>query len=368
MKRYSLPLCLLLASFGSELVEAEEVPLASINDAAAFLAGVELPHQRDHPLASTDDWSQHARRMQREFESHRSRVLIPMSDWSREEIDAKLVEGSTVRYLFSGPDIIHAFHMFPTADEFIMCGLEPVGRIPSLETLTTANEGRALAEVRNALGEIINFSFFRTKDMKEDLQFSTFHGTTPIIMIFLKHSGQYVRSVEFFELAKDGTLVPRGHIAEGADAVRIEFSPRRVQQSKSLTYFSSDLSNGGFKTSGFEDWLTKQPAGNAYLKAASYLMHSSWFSDVRDHLLDHSYQVVQDDSGIPFRHFPSETWDARLYGVYTGPIDLFEEYFQSDMRAAFQRGAEPLPFGTGYKWRPGQSNLMRMIRPDLVPE
>ena len=343
-------------------------PIAEINDATAFLAGTELPHQTDHPLAATMTWKGHCDQMDREFGSHRERVLSPMSDWSHKEIDSHLVSGTTVRYLFSGPDILHAFHMFPTAETFVMCGLEPVGEIPQLSDLSTATEGRALAEVRNALGEIINFSFFRTKDMKEDLKFATFHGTTPIMMIFLKRSGQYIKGIEFLTLNKDGTLTSQGLESEGADGVKIDFGPLRLDQQKTLYYFPSDLSNGGFTKSGFEAWLETLPKGNAYLKAASFLMHSSWFSEVRDHLLTHSFQVVQDDSGIPFRHFPAGTWDALLYGTYTGPIDLFEEYYQADLRTAYQRKVSPLPFGTGYKWRPGESNLMRMINPSLVPE
>ena len=203
--------------------------------------------------------------------------------------------------------------------------------------------------------------------MKEDLRFATFHGTTPIMMIFLHRSGQYIKGIEFQKLNEDGTLTSQGLESNGADGVKIEFGPFRMDQTKTVYYFSSDLSNGGFAKSGFETWLESLEVGNSYLKAASFLMHTSWFSQVRDHLLSHSYQVVQDDSGIPFRHFPSGTWDALLYGRYTGPIDLFAEHYQGDLRTAYQRKVKPLPFGTGYKWRPGESNLMRMINPPLVP-
>ncbi len=358
---------LTLLSAQEETPAAAKISIAAINDATAFLAGTELPHHKDHPLAVTSTWQSHSTQMDREFGSHLERVLSPMSDWSVEEIDLHLVTGTTVRYLFSGPDILHAFHMFPSANTFVMCGLEPVGELPSLEDLTTANEGRALSEVRNAIGEIINFSFFRTKDMKEDLQFATFRGTTPIMMIFLNRSGQYIKSVEFLGLNKDGTITSQGLESSGADGVKIEFGPLRMEQKKTLYYFSSDLSDGGFSKNGFETWLETLPKGNAYLKAASFLMHSNWFGDVKDHLLSHSFQIVQDDSGIPFR-FYDNTWDGLLYGRYTGPIDLFSEYFQSDLSSAYQRGSDPLPFGTGYKWRPGESNLMRMINPALVPE
>tara|TARA_R110000850_G_scaffold5389_14_gene22471 strand:- start:187 stop:1167 length:981 start_codon:yes stop_codon:yes gene_type:complete len=291
-----------------------------------------------------------------------------MSNWSNEALKPDLTTGSTVRYLFSGPDIIHAFHLFPTADTFIMCGLEPVGETPELTQLNSGNAGRALGEVRNALGEIINFSFFRTKDMKDDLRFSTFHGTTPIMMIFLARSGQYVKGLEYLSLNEDGTLTSQGAKSSGADAVKIDFSPRRVEQTKTLYYFSSDLSNSGFGKTGFETWLEAQPRGNAYLKAASFLMHSSWFSEVRDHLIEYSNQIVEDDSGIPFRYFDTDTWQSSLYGSYNGPIDLFSEYYQPDMRSAYQGGSTALSFGTGYKWRKGESNLMRFVKKSALAD
>lgn len=352
----------------SGLHAEEDFSPGELNDAIAFLAGMEFPHQADHPLTSSSSWTNHQSQLNKDFTSHQDRVLFPMSSWSNASLTPSLVTGSTVRYLFSGPDILHAFHMFPTAESFVMCGLEPVGEIPDLGELNTGNASKALGEVRNALGEIINLSFFRTKDMKDDLQFATFRGTTPIIMIFLARSGQYIKGVEFLELNTDGTLTSKGMDSKGANGVKIDFGPQRLQQTKSVYYFSSDLSDSGFDSTGFETWLETLPKGNAYLKAASFLMHQSWFTKVRNHLLEYSDQLVQDDSGIPFRYFKADEWYADLYGVYSGPIDLFAEYYQRDMRAAYQSRKKPLDFGTGYKWRKGESNLMRFLRQDALPE
>jgi len=365
MKSAFLPILLapLLASIGQAQTPGPK--LAEINDAAAFLAGEPLPNRTDHPLTLTSAWQAHVGQFGRDFESHQERVLFPMSEWSATEVAPAQPPGAVVRYLFSGPDILHAFHMFPTAGTFILCGLEPVGEAPDISALNDGNVARALGEVRTALGEIIQLSFFRTKDMKDDLQFATFRGTTPLMMVFLAKSGQYVKELEFLKLNQDGTLAAQGLDSNGANVVRMVFSPRRLDQPKTLYYFSSDLSNGGFDTTGFGTWIAGQPNGSAYLKAASFLMHSDWFSKVRDHLLTHSHQIVEDDSGIPYRRFDPAVWNATLYGVYTGPIDLFKDSLQPDLVAAYRVGSQPLPFGTGYKWRKGESNLMRFVLRDL---
>ena len=364
--RIALLAALPFASLTQLRAQEDSIDIAKLNDAVAFLAGIELPNEKESALTKTSSWSSHVQQMDREFSSHEERVLIPMSNWASTDLQPDMTTGSTLRYMFSGPDIIHAFYLFPTADTYILCGLEPVGETPELSELTTGNTSRALSETRNALGEIINFSFFRTKDMKEALRFSTFHGTTPIMMIFLARSGQYIKSLEYLSLQKDGTLASQGATSSGANVVKIEFGPRRLQKSKTLYYFSSDLSDGGFPKLGFQTWLEVQPEGNAYLKAASFLMHQNWFKGVRQHLLDYSYQIVEDDSGIPFRYFKADTWQPFLHGRYNGPIDLFSEFYQADMRAAYSRGSTALPFGTGYKWRPGESNLMRFVKHDAL--
>lgn len=367
MPRFPLPIlatALLASTVSAETPPSSEPRLADINDAAAFLAGEELPNQADHPLAASPAWRSHAAQFGKTFKSHLDRVLSPMSEWSAAEVAPQLGSGATVRYLFSGPDILHALHVFPTAETFVLCGLEPVGRAPEMAALSEQNAARALAEVRKSLDLIVQISFFRTKDMKEDLQAAVFPGTTPLMLVFLAKSGQYIRELEFLKLRGDGSLESLGLEAEGANGVRMVFSPRRLELPKTLYYFSSDLSNGGFGPSGFGAWISSLPKGAAYLKAASYLMHNDWFSQVRGHLLESSFLVVQDDSGIPYRHFGPEVWNSALYGVYTGPIELFAESYQSDLAGAYRAADRPLSFGTGYKWRKGESNLMRFERRD----
>ena len=68
---------------------------------------------------------------------------------------------------------------------------------------------------------------------------------------------------------------------------------------------------------------------------------------------------VQDDSGIPYRYFDRGNWDLRLYGKYSDPIQLFKNWRQDDLKAAFEAQTEKLPldFGIGYH-RSGESNLL----------
>ncbi len=109
--------------------------------------------------------------------------------------------------------------------------------------------------------------------------------------------------------------------------------------------------------------------GVGYLKAASYLLHEPYFANARDFLLRHCTAILQDDSGIPLRDFLSGDWRLNFFGDYTGTLEIFQKYAQPELTQAYRTpgGERPLPFGTGYKWQPGASNLMLAVRAPVAP-
>ena len=99
-----------------------------------------------------------------------------------------------------------------------------------------------------------------------------------------------------------------------------------------------------------------------YFKAASYLMHDDGFSQAREFFLNRSRVIVQDDSGIPFRHF-GQGWSLRFYGNYERPIELFAKHQQEDLRQAYATNpTAPLDFGTGYDVNQWAGNLLVAIK------
>ncbi|MFT4546485.1 MAG: hypothetical protein ACI8XO_001042 [Verrucomicrobiales bacterium] len=328
----------------------------AINRAALILAGI-APSGREK-VTTTQAWKTHASAMQEEWSSYEASMLRPMAHWATTEIAPRCKGQQVVRYLFSGPDVLHVLRMFPDADTYILGGLEPIGVAPDLDRLDGRSASWAFAEVRKSLEEIIRFGFFKTKDMKVDLNHATFPGTLPIMCLFLAHSGHTITGIEFLKLNKDGTLQSLGDKPAGADAVKIATKPKSGR-TKTILYFRTNVADGYIEKSGFLTFLQSQPRGGAYLKAASYLLHNSYFSKVRSHLLDSSQVIVQDDSGIPLKFFDRLQWTVGLYGRYTRPIDLFKDDYQGDLHRAFKgKAVKPLPFGTGYRWRKNDSNLI----------
>jgi hypothetical protein len=104
--------------------------------------------------------------------------------------------------------------------------------------------------------------------------------------------------------------------------------------------------------------------GASYLKAASYLLPLSSFSETRSFLLRTSELILQDDSGIPFRDFSSGEWVIQLYGSYADPLPVFKLGRDPLLDAAYRSGdyAGPLPFGTGYHVNAASANLLLATR------
>lgn len=193
--------------------------------------------------------------------------------------------------------------------------------------------------------------------MKLDLEQTDFKGVLPIIESFIALGGGSITSVRSFS--------PGG----GLPGIEVRFQKSAGAPEQIVYYIRADLANDGGNGALFK-WMTQFQPAVAYLKAASYLLHEPYFSRARDFLLTHSSAILQDDSGIPLRYYlQSGPWQISFFGHYNGTLDLFKKYYQPDLAAAYQQtGALPLDFGTGYKWRQGESNLMLATRQAAAPK
>lgn len=267
-----------------------------------------------------------------------------------------LYEQTPLFYFFSGPDILYAQAFFPNAGTYVLAGLEPIGAVPDIARLPHDALASGLANLRKSLNSVLNFSFFITKDMKVDLTQNQLSGTLPVLCVFLARAGCRIDDVELIGIDKTGALTSGKASAHG---VKITFfGPSGAEQK--MYYFETNLENDGIKSNpGFIRFCEQLGTGHSFLKAASFLMHTKGFTSARDFLLAHSAAIVQDDSGIPLKDFEPSKWLLRYFGSYPGPIEIFKQYYQPDMDAAYRSSRAPaLPFGFGYRWHPRESSLI----------
>jgi len=323
---------------------------SSETDTARYLAG--MPVAPGSPLSGLTNaarWQGHARAMDASFSALEQRQLSNIRTWRAAYLAPFSQVSRTCLYFFSGPDFLYADAFFPDCTSYVLVGLEPVELLPDLRTVPLKLLENTLANIEVTLNTIVNFSFFKTKDMREDLQRTQLKGVLPILFVFLARTGKEISSVEYISQSQ-----------AGARGVKISFLDPATGGQKVLYYFSQDLSDDGLKKNpALLRFCNQLAPTNSLLKAASYLMHGNGFNIARNYLLQASALILQDDSGIPVRYFPSERWTFRLFGSYTGPINLFKQFYQAELRQSYESSApKPLTFGFGYQWNRHNSTLV----------
>ena len=353
MKQILLPAaCLILAHCTSELPPEEKTMtalnpatdfqavdgVAEVDDIARFLAG--RPVRRGAELSAwqvrSDNYHAHALDFDFLWRRVAYRRSVRQSQYFFSTTRNHLGSPSTVVYPFGGPDILHSNSMFPTATTHVLLGLEDVGAVPDV---STTDPTALLGRLRTVLNEPLRYGYYITEQMR------VAPPATHIMLTTLALAGAEIESVS-------------GIDAAGRPGVEIRYRSAGGTAKRAI-YVKADLSNRGFDAS-LQGWLGRYAGDTAYFKAASYLPHDPNFSGVRDWVLANSRSVLQDDSGIPFRHFKSDAWNSTLLGSYSQPIPVFSKFRQADLAAAYSAigGSGPeIPFGSGYHLRAAEANL-----------
>ncbi|MCS6904523.1 MAG: hypothetical protein RML72_02945 [Bacteroidia bacterium] len=339
-----------------------------INDWARYLAG--LPPLPGSQLDSID-YRMEAKKHQEFFEKawawKEKKLLQPLAEWAKVELAAEQQRAKTVFYPFSGPDFMTIHALYPNAERYILMGLENEGRIPPLEQIRRRELAATLENLRISLNDILNYSFFKTNDMRAELNRFQIRGTLPILLAFIARRGNTVLEVEHVQLSANGEIKlgnpnanqqPEDSTVTG---VQILFRASEDAPVQKIIYFSANINNTYIKKlKGMVPYIQSLEPAYTYLKSASYLMHADHFSIIRDLILKVSRSLLQDDSGIALRFFDRQVWDLTFYGTYTAPIPLFAARYQPELRKIYaqKEGVKPLTFGIGYQFREGTSNLM----------
>jgi hypothetical protein len=264
-------------------------------------------------------------------------------------------------YPFGGPDAANLLAFFPDAHDYILVGLEPVGCIPSSIADYTSDY---FMELRRSLSSVVASGFFKTEDMSRDVTHSDLNGVLPLLLFLVSRAGYSITDVAPIGISPVGVAAPSAALPKvETPGVAIQFNDPR-HGARTLRYFSVNLENSRLRRKpGTTAYLKNLPPTSTLVKAASYLMHKPYFSSIRATILTKSRLVVEEDSGIPYHYFDQAAWDVRLFGTYSEPIQLFKDWSQDDLKAAYTdgTGVQPLDFAMGYRHR-GQSNLLVAVR------
>lgn len=393
MKRFAIlyTLLILVSSCGEnktssnekeieEVIEVAEVKLVYPSDPkfdaiASFLAGERTSNSNDFSLLEqSGEFKSFCSSMDQLWAKTNEKLPV-IRDWTTKEMKDVNETGGTLFYPFSGADFLHADLFFPNYDSIVMFALEPIGSLPDLnKKYKDSTLDDYLGQLKKSMNAILGLSFFRTIAMADDFQ-SELDGTLPVFMHFIKRTGHTVQFQEKVAILADGSIT--NDLSQAADSSYIgnRYYLKRTgeEKVKTLYYFAVNIQNtpyvsrGGLVAKGLEtrkdlvQFLEKRNVKASYLKSASYLLHRPSFSIVRDFILNNSDYLLQDDSGIPVQFFDGQKWDLTFYGTYSFPISLFAERHQEDLKEIYANkssNVKDLPFGIGYQYHKGTSNLM----------
>ena len=362
MKHWTrIPIALVISVLIMKSALGQNSRLASASDVARYLAG--MPVSEGSPLVSlTRDpqWIAHSNAMNQSFAKMETVQLSNIRTWRATMLAPVIASDRVCLYLFSGPDFLYANVFFPDAPAYVLQGLETLDSIPDLLTLPIQALDGTLQNIQISLNNALNYTYFETKDMRENFSRSQLKGVLPILFVFIARSGMQIAKVDYISLAPNGAVLDG--FRSGVRGVRMLVDDPRTGREKSLYYFTADLSNGSMSP-GILRFCSNLGPTNSLLKAASYLMHEDSFSTVRNLLLGVSASIVQDDSGIPVRYLTSDRWTLRFFGSYGGPIELFKKYYQTDLFEDYANNSpKQLTFGFGYQINRRASNLTVAVR------
>lgn len=354
------------------------------NDLARFIGGLSPEEGSAYAtLSETAGWKQYAQGADATWKNITTQKIPTMRAWRDQELAELNKAGGTIFYPFSGADFLHAGIFFPNAEKIVMIGLEKPGTVPDFEKIGENGITRYFNGIRHTLTTIMEYSFFRTIAMAQDFTGRTvaeIDGTLPVILLFMARTEHKVLYIDPVAINEKGELVEREKATnkEAILGMRVAYQRKdHPEERKTLYYFQANIGDeaysarSGFQSEGLkkrEDlktFLKNLDITATYIKSASYLMHRESFSTIRDLILKESKYYLQDDSGMPIKYIDKDKWGLTFYGSYYSPISLFSARAQADLRAVYAKGGDgvkPLPFGIGYQFRKGTSNLMLGVK------
>jgi hypothetical protein len=344
---------------------------SKINETALLFAGKELPKESAlYTFTQTAFYKSYTQQMASSWDRMQKPNMQKIADWWSGHRPSKSY--TNVLYPFSGPDIMNALTFFPDAESIIMFGLEPPGVMPDPHSMNAAQITQGLNGLRGSLGDILHMNFFKTEGMAAEMSNKSFNSIAGIIMYFLATNGYTVTGAKKIVIDADGSVVPGKPSDEKikwenppksrVPGVEIQFRNHAGKNAR-VRYYMLNVIDSALASSSpnFVPYLKKEGPYAVIIKSASYLMHNDEvkFTKIRAAILDTAHYIVQDDSGVPLRYFKADKWKLAFHGYYDGPIGLFANRMQNDLKKAMDgKSTGKLPFSYGYDYKPGQSNLM----------
>ena len=339
---------------------------ASFNQSALFLAGMKGPENGPfHALESDPAWRRYSADLNATWTRLNTEQFKLVSSFETQNLSVLPRKGSYVFYPFGGPDVLYATRLFPSAQTYVLAGLERVGEIGDPQQYRPKHLERDLNGWRQALNSIFERSFFVTSEMDSQFHGRVANGLLPMILLLLARAGFTIDNAHYGHLDPSGAFIyeqPASNIRHMG--VEIDFHRAGESVNRKLFYFSTRLGPEFEYDPSFARFLDRQGTPDTLVKSASFLLHWEMCKSLRSYILAKSNLILEDDTGIPYRYFLNPGWQVQLFGEYSRPDRPFHREYQRDLASAFLESgkAKPLGFNLGYGAGRRPSSMLLAVR------
>lgn len=250
---------------------------------------------------------------------------------------------TTVVYPFGGGDLGSALVTFPDAREITTISLEHAGDPTRLARLDKKQLRSALATFREASEGLLALNDSTSENMRK-LERGGIPGQLSFHLVGMTALGFEPVSLKFVTFNPDGTL----HYLTAAEVDALASTKARKVKGgwvdtdfseafnhMELTFrkagdpgapivvhrhFAANLANKALKDSPLHKHLLAKGKFSAMTKAASYLMWTDSFSEIRNLLLANMAWMASDSTGVPPRHARKAGFVQITYGTFTAPF------------------------------------------------
>jgi hypothetical protein len=355
-----------------EVKELPKIPHDKTKTAAAqLIAGMPVTSADSALLAiqQQEFYKTHTEFTASSWKTTKESMLDPIKQWCKEKSIGDDRDSTTCFYPLAGPDFLFANTFYPNAQTYILLGLEPRGTFPDFFNMTEDRQKRYFAGIRESMKYLNTRGYFVTQHMSSDFRKGALNGMVHMMMYMMAKTDHSIIDVYPVYLNDKGAEVKIANEDEAPDgsilSIKIEFvhNPNPTTK-KSAYYFRIDVSDENLeKKPEFEAFVNSFPSRMSYLKSASCVLFNTDFEKMRQLILT-GEKVIQDDTGVPYKHFKKGPFDLSFYGTYTSVIkDLswcIQRDFIKDLKASPNN--TKLPFKISYNGNYDEGVIMYAVR------
>lgn len=292
---------------------------------------------------------------------------------------------STVVYPFGGGDLATAITTYPNATEINTVSLELVGDPRRVRGMEHDDLKRSLYQLRTELAELFFTNDFSNSETLKRTQHGNIPGELAFFLVGLSVHGYEPVHVRYFKLLPDGSIhylttgeieAEERQIAEHLKAswtppdfsvafssVEIAYQPRGAPpgtKPRIHRHIAANLADDHLaKDPSLLRYLESRGPVSAMTKAASYLLWTNGFSQIRNYLLDHMVFMLSDSTGIPPAFAEPAGFEQETHGFFWKSLLGASTKHNADFRALWaKQPIRKLPFRYGYKDSKGSYHLV----------